>query len=117
MRTLRFQFPMMRGPDVEQVQRITGVSVDGLFGPQTEIAVADFQRRMGLAPDGIVGQKTWQAISEFTGEEPVVVEQSPLNTVVQAGPLLPGSTPLITSLWIAGSLVLIAGIAVSLQTE
>ena len=33
--------------------------VDGIFGPQTEMAVKSFQTFVGLQHDGIVGPKTW----------------------------------------------------------
>lgn len=35
------------------------VSVDGVFGPQTNDAVRAFQRDVGIAVDGIVGPNTW----------------------------------------------------------
>lgn len=35
------------------------VSVDGIFGADTERAVKDFQSRYGLEQDGKVGSKTW----------------------------------------------------------
>lgn len=35
------------------------VAVDGLFGPQTEAAVKDFQTSYAVSADGIVGTKTW----------------------------------------------------------
>jgi len=37
---------------------------DGVFGPETEQAVARFQRTRSLAPDGIVGSDTWRALVE-----------------------------------------------------
>ncbi len=43
---------------------IPGVSEDGVFGEETEIAVRAFQRRFGLADDGVVGQQTWARIIE-----------------------------------------------------
>ncbi|RMI37941.1 peptidoglycan-binding domain-containing protein [Streptomyces triticirhizae] len=33
--------------------------IDGIFGPNTRIAVLDFQRDVGIARDGIVGPNTW----------------------------------------------------------
>lgn len=49
------------GP-TREIQRILGLKVDGIFGPQTEQAVKDFQKRHGLDVDGIVGANTWAAL-------------------------------------------------------
>jgi hypothetical protein len=51
-----------RGDDVRLAQAGVGATVDGIFGPRTELMVRAFQRRNGLASDGIVGPKTWQVI-------------------------------------------------------
>jgi hypothetical protein len=51
-----------RGEAVRQVQRALGVSADGVFGPQTELAVKRFQKREGLTVDGIVGPATRDAL-------------------------------------------------------
>ena len=40
--------------------------VDGVFGPQLEAAVKDFQQGAGLAADGIVGPLTWSALPDGT---------------------------------------------------
>ncbi len=50
------------GKEVERIQRVLGVSVDGIFGPKTEGAVKDFQKRHGLISDGIVGPNTWEVM-------------------------------------------------------
>jgi hypothetical protein len=51
-----------RGPYVERVQRVVGVTADGIFGKGTKRAVKRFQRRHGLVADGIVGPATWAAM-------------------------------------------------------
>lgn len=44
------------------VQRKVGVTVDGLFGRNTDKAVRNFQRINGLVTDGCVGINTWKKI-------------------------------------------------------
>lgn len=41
---------------------LPAVTVDGIFGPNTENAVRMFQRMFGLEADGIIGPITWYAI-------------------------------------------------------
>ena len=41
---------------------IPKVSVDGVFGANTEEAVKAFQRIFNLTPDGVVGRSTWYAL-------------------------------------------------------
>ena len=38
------------------------LTVDGIFGPNTDAAVRAFQQQKGLAVDGIVGPNTWSAL-------------------------------------------------------
>lgn len=45
------------------------VTVDGDFGPATEMAVKMLQRQHGLWVDGIVGPRTWTLISPTPGED------------------------------------------------
>lgn len=42
------------------VQRVVGVSVDGLCGNETRAAIINYQRTQGLAADGAVGLNTWK---------------------------------------------------------
>ncbi|MBC7293056.1 MAG: peptidoglycan-binding protein, partial [Thermoleophilia bacterium] len=37
---------------------------DGVFGPQTEAAIREFQQRRLLLCDGIVGENTWTELVE-----------------------------------------------------
>ena len=50
------------GPEVEELQRLLGITVDGDFGPATELAVMKFQGQRGLKTDGVVGPKTWEKL-------------------------------------------------------
>lgn len=38
------------------------ISIDGIFGANTEAAVKDFQRRFNLTADGIIGPATWNSL-------------------------------------------------------
>lgn len=63
-----------RGEEVKQIQTVLKDrelyegNIDGIYGPQTEKAVIQFQKQMGLTPDGIVGPKTLSAMG--LGEVP-----------------------------------------------
>lgn len=63
-RSLYHRRPMFRGDDVAELQRRLSAlgfdtgRVDGIFGPTTAAAVAEFQQNMGLPADGIVGDTT-----------------------------------------------------------
>jgi len=53
----RAQRALRRTPDL-------GLTVDGVFGPNTETAVKLFQQGTGLTVDGVVGPQTWQALPD-----------------------------------------------------
>lgn len=65
------------GDDVKRLQRVFARmkvlapdDVDGVFGPQTEDAVKDFQLSNGLVVDGIVGPITWSHVHPYREASP-----------------------------------------------
>src|SRR5918998_2958905 len=59
--------PLMYGSQgelVTHVQQALQVSADGIFGPETDTAVRQYQARSGLEIDGIVGPATWGSLFE-----------------------------------------------------
>ena len=72
-RLLYYRAPMMRGDDVEDLQRRLGRLgfdarwVDGIFGPYTQTAARLFQQNVGLPSDGVVGRSTIDALNRLSG--------------------------------------------------
>src|SRR5215213_10700240 len=56
-----------QGELVAHVQTKLGVASDGVFGPQTDAAVREYQLSAGLDVDGIVGPSTWASLFEKAG--------------------------------------------------
>ena len=50
------------GAVVAYLQYRVGVDNDGVYGPQTEFAIKNFQQQNGLDADGIVGPASWQKL-------------------------------------------------------
>lgn len=67
-RQLYLRAPMMRGDDIADLQGRLGAlgfdagRADGIFGPLTATALAEFQRNAGLSSDGICGPDTVEAL-------------------------------------------------------
>lgn len=65
--------PYLRGDDVAELQRVLGQlgfdagRVDGIFGPATHRALAEFQQNTGLNPDGVAGYETFDALRRVGG--------------------------------------------------
>ena len=80
-RLLYLRQPMLRGDDVASLQSRLGAlgfdagRVDGIFGPDTGRALAEFQRNAGLVVDGVCGPSTIETFERFgprgAGREPV----------------------------------------------
>ena len=71
--------------------------VDGIFGPQTERSVKEFQRIFNLTPDGIVGKATWYKLVQLY----VAVRQ--LNELTSQGQQFAAVSPVYTGLLAEGS--------------
>jgi N-acetylmuramoyl-L-alanine amidase len=67
-RLLYSRAPMLRGDDVIDLQgRLNALGFDagredGILGPETEVALRQFQREYGLGPDGVCGPATITAL-------------------------------------------------------
>lgn len=74
--------PMMRGDDIADLQRRLGClgfdagKVDGIFGPDTGLALSEFQRNAGLPVDAIFGPDELQVLERLghRGGEGLVAE-------------------------------------------
>lgn len=51
-----------RGPEVQKLQRLLGITPDGVFGPGTKKAVIKYQLSINATADGIVGNNTWSVL-------------------------------------------------------
>ena len=69
-----------------------GLTVDGVFGPQLETAVKQFQQGAGLTVDGIVGPATWAALPDG-GPMPTLQEGSTGAVVNSLQTLLTNGAP------------------------
>jgi len=65
------------GDDVKRLQRVFARAkvlgpdgIDGVFGPETEQAVTDFQQSEGILADGIVGPVTWSHLPAYREASP-----------------------------------------------
>ncbi len=73
-RQLYLRSPMMRGDDIAALQACLGSlgfdagRADGIFGPRTATAIAEFQRNAGLMSDGICGPDTYTALDRLGPE-------------------------------------------------
>ena len=85
-RSLYLHAPVYRGDDVRALQRkLNGLGFDagredGMFGPNTENAVREFQRNVGDAPDGTVGFATVRMLQRMRP-----LEDGPGRAMVREG--------------------------------
>lgn len=80
-RSLYLSRPYMRGDDVTALQaRLNALGYDagredGIFGPDTDIAVRHFQKEYGVAEDGIYGPATNTALAGLRVDRPGTAAQ------------------------------------------
>lgn len=89
-RLLYLRHPMLRGDDVLELQATLNAlgfhagREDGIFGPQTERGLREFQRNMGLATDGQLGPTTRAELGRLAtfaeGSVDAVLEREALRT-------------------------------------
>ena len=90
--------PGAAGPVVRRLQRALrrtpnlGITVDGVFGPQTKTAVTEFQQGAGLVADGVVGTPTWDALPDG-GPMPTLKEGSSGDVVRSLQTVLTNGAP------------------------
>jgi peptidoglycan hydrolase-like protein with peptidoglycan-binding domain len=75
------------GDKVRDIQKIVGVNQDGIYGPQTERAVIQWQKNLKITPDGIWGPATEEATHNlfvFLANLPAVAEVAPDNAFFAA---------------------------------
>lgn len=74
-----------KGANVEQLQKALNLTVDGIFGKNTEKAVKEFQKKNNLTVDGVVGDKTWNLLGFSKSIDPSVVYK-PLSKHITNAP-------------------------------
>ena len=98
-RHLYLHIPMFRGEDVADLQLRLGSlgfdagRIDGIFGPDTAGALADFQRNTALAVDRIAGPQTIQVLRQLLGRpagRTTVAQVRELDRLRQGSPELHG---------------------------
>jgi len=91
---LYLRSPMTRGDDVTDLQQRLGSLgfdagyVDGIFGPDTERALRDFQVNQGVNPDGVAGPDTVAALARLAGRrsgEKTIAEVREAETLREQG--------------------------------
>lgn len=75
-----------KGARVREVQALLrragyAVEIDGDYGPATQRAVKDFQRIVGIEVDGVIGPETMHHLTTFKTEPKEVPGQLPVNKV------------------------------------
>ncbi|QBF48082.1 cell wall lytic activity [Janibacter limosus] len=93
-----------RGTVVKQVQRVVGVSADGIFGSGTAAAVKRWQRSHGLTADGVVGPRTGSAmgITGSTRSTTTTTSRSTTRTAVSSSGIINTAASLVGTPYVMG---------------
>lgn len=73
------------GEAVKVLQRLLGITADGVFGPKTEQVVKQLQRTNKLSDDGVVGSKTWALLQK----DSIGIVDGHINTHISRSPNRP----------------------------
>ena len=66
-----------------------GLGVDGIYGPETRDAVAEYQSQQGLPATGIADEETWIALKKaYQKEEILRAPAEPLLIILQPGQVI-----------------------------
>ena len=85
IRSLQTMLRVLAEDDPSHVRLIP----DGIYGPETTIAVTRFQRLHGLPPAGITDQSTWEAIvQEYDGALIRIGEAWPVYVILEPGQVI-----------------------------
>lgn len=75
------------GDKVRDIQKVVGVTVDGVYGPRTEAAVRQWQANLQIPADGVWGPRTEEATKNlfvFLSNLPAVEQTQPNNAFLAA---------------------------------
>ena len=85
IRSLQTMLRVLAEDDPSHVRLIP----DGIYGPETTIAVTRFQRLHGLPPTGITDLDTWEAIvQEYDGALIRIGEAWPVYVILEPGQII-----------------------------
>lgn len=88
------------GGDVVALQKMLGITPDGIYGPQTAAAVKAYQQQNGLTADGIFGPQTSSTLSSITnaqGANPTVTSTGQTISPNASLGLTSGSAPVLNA--------------------
>jgi hypothetical protein len=74
-----------KGEDIAYLQKFLGITVDGLFGPNSEAAVKEWQKTLkDVEADGVVGPKSWALIPDTLTDANIFKKSSTAKSTATA---------------------------------